>query len=78
MGQKKLSVDHLLSLLRYIPDETSGDKKEQTFDIKSDDDELIPVQNCLDSDDDDDDAQKPLNTFPENSISNISFNISYN
>ena len=65
MALKKLSVEELLSVLFHVLD-IYDDEDELFLNTESDDDVFISIPNSSKSDDDN--TQKPLGTFLENSF----------
>jgi len=53
MARKKVSVEEVLCVLRDIPEDVSEGGDEELLDIKSDDEEFIPVTSSSESEDDD-------------------------
>ena len=51
MARKRVSVEEVLSMLRDIPEDTSEFGDEISLDIKSDNDEFVPVSSSSESED---------------------------
>ena len=51
MARKRVSVEEVLSMIRDIPEDTSGCGDEISVDIESDDDEFVPVSSSSESED---------------------------